>query len=145
MLKAQLNSETTLLVIDIQERLISAMPESESARVIHHCETLVELGIVMGADVRYTEQYPKGLGPTVGALSAALGDAPKYEKTTFDACDDPGFAAEMDKLRPTVIVTGMEAHICVQSTVTSLIPAGHRVLAPFNAVLSRYHPYKANG
>ena len=143
MSKIELNPTTSLLVIDIQERLLSAMSEMESKRIVHHTETLIMLANAYGASVFYSEQYPKGLGPTASSLKPHLSDASYCEKTSFDVCEASAF--DVDALQPTVIVVGMEAHICVQSTVSSLLASDRRVIVPFDAVLSRDPMYKTNG
>lgn len=141
----KLGPDCGLLVIDIQERLMSAMPEMIRDHVVYQTETLALMADDYGAPLFLTEQYPKGLGPTVEPLIEACKGATKFEKTTFDACGDPEFKKAMDKLPDSVIVCGMETHICVLSTVHSLLKTGRRVVVPFDGVLSRFDPHHRNG
>jgi nicotinamidase-related amidase len=86
----------------------------------------------------HTEQYPKGLGPTVPELRAALEPAAPVEKLTFDCCGEPTFAPALDAAgRPAVIVCGMETHICVLQTVLGLLARGATVHVAADAVCSR--------
>lgn len=142
----QLTESTGLLVIDVQDRLMSAMPEDASHDFLKHNRLLVSLAGDTGAPVVYTEQYPDGLGSTEDSLAEVLrqADADRIEKTQFDACQAPDSNA-IGELPREVIVTGIEAHICVLSTARSLIQAGHSVAVPFDAVLSRRTRYMDNG
>ncbi len=147
MVPLEVTSSCSLCVIDVQERLLSAMPEREAARVVRSVEALVALATMQGAGLLYTEQYPRGLGATSAALRDALtqAGAERFEKVHFDAFASPEFQARADRLKKRVIVCGMETHICVLATVRSLIATGHQVLVPFDATLSRAGEHHANG
>ena len=111
--------DAVLLVVDIQERLAVAMAERE--RVVANAGHLIAAAKLLGVPLVLTEQYPKGLGPTVPELRA-LDPAPVIEKMTFDCCGEPAFAPALEQTgRSTVIVCGMEAHICVLQTVLGLL------------------------
>jgi nicotinamidase-related amidase len=125
-------SRYQLLVIDIQERLAGAMPEAACAATVKAAGNLVFAARELGVPVTFTEQYPQGLGPTVAALGA---EAP-FVKTAFAATDEPGFDARLHPDR-TVIVCGMETHICVAHTALGLRARGHEVIAAADACLSR--------
>jgi len=128
--------DAVLLVIDIQERLAVAMAERE--RVVANTGHLIAAARLLGVPVVLTEQYPKGLGPTVPELRAALDPAPAIEKLTFDCCGEPSFAPALDQTgRSTVIVCGMETHICVLQTVLGLLATGMNVHVAADAVCSR--------
>ena len=127
---------TALLVIDIQERLAAAMAERE--KVVVNTGHLIAAAKLLGVPVVHTEQYPKGLGPTVPELRAALEPAAPVEKLTFDCCGEPTFAPALDAAgRSTVIVCGMETHICVLQTVLGLLARGMTVHVAADAVCSR--------
>lgn len=128
--------DATLLVVDIQERLAAAMPERE--RVVANAGHLIAAAKLLGVPVVHTEQYPRGLGPTVPELREALEPAKAVEKLTFDCCGEPAFAPALDRAgRPTVIVCGMETHICVLQTVLGLLAGGRTVHVAADAVCSR--------
>ena len=128
--------DAVLLVVDIQERLAVAMGERE--RVVANAGHLIAAARLLGVPVVVTEQYPKGLGPTVPELRAALDPAAPIEKITFDCCDEPAFGPALEQTgRSTVIVCGMEAHICVLQTVLGLLATGMAVHVAADAVCSR--------
>jgi nicotinamidase-related amidase len=130
-----------LLVVDLQERFrpaIAVFPE-----VVAACVRLVRSFRYLGLPIRVTEQYPKGLGPTVAEMREALslGDGPQVpvlEKTDFTACGDSGL---LETLSPTergcVLVCGIETHVCVQQSVHDLLQAGFGVHVAVDAVGSR--------
>lgn len=132
-------ADSAVLLIDVQERFQAAIPDIAPDRPIgRNCRILVEAARVCGAGVLATEQYPKGLGPTLPHLAAALGDAPRLPKTHFSCCDDPEVAAAIDGLhRTSWVVCGIEAHVCVLATVADLIARGRRVVVAGDAVGSR--------
>ncbi|TXD36485.1 isochorismatase family protein [Lujinxingia vulgaris] len=142
-----LSAQTSLLVIDVQERLLKAMPQPEMERCLHATKTLVELAAEIGAPIVYTEQYPAGLGPTEASLLDTLqkAGAERVEKMSFDACSAPDFHRFLIELPKRIVVCGMEAHICVQATVRELIYRRHQVVVPFDAVISRRLENRDNG
>jgi nicotinamidase-related amidase len=129
-------AETALLVIDIQERLAVAMADRE--QVVTNAGHLIAAAKLLGVPVVHTEQYPRGLGPTVPELRAALEPAAPVEKLTFDCCGEPTFAPALAAAgRPTVVVCGMETHVCVLQTVLGLLAQGLIVHVAADAVCSR--------
>jgi nicotinamidase-related amidase len=143
----ELNSAASLLVVDIQERLLPAMEPALSERAVRGASLLVELAQVVGAQVFYSEQYPKGLGATVEAVREPLerSGATRYEKTRFDAVGAPEFAPLLPKLGHRVFLCGMETHICVLGTAQTLRSLGHEVILPMDAVASRTREHWSNG
>jgi nicotinamidase-related amidase len=129
-------NDAMLLVIDVQERLFTAMPEHRS-QVQANIEKLIKAAKRLGMPVVATEQYPKGLGPTVGALKELLPDAP-LEKLEFSCGANKAIARHIFKLeRRQVIVAGMESHVCVFQTVRDLLRGSFSVFLPRDAVISR--------
>jgi nicotinamidase-related amidase len=143
-------TRAALLLVDVQERLFAAMDPAERARVRRNLLVLVELARRLRIPVVSSEQYPKGLGPTLPELVAAL-DAPglelhRLEKLEFSCVAAPAFAAIRAELaRPQWIVAGMEAHVCVYQTVRDLVAAGAPVHVPADAVVSRAAENRAVG
>jgi nicotinamidase-related amidase len=125
--------ETSLLVVDIQERLAAVMGDRE--RVVANAGRLIAGAKLLGVPVVHSEQYPRGLGPTVPELRAALEPAAPVEKLTFDCCGEPTFAPALE--RTAVVVCGMETHICVLQTVLGLIARGAVVHVAADAACSR--------
>jgi nicotinamidase-related amidase len=128
--------DAVLLVVDIQERLAAVMAERE--KVVANAAHLIAAARLLGVPAILTEQYPKGLGPTVPELRAALDPAQPVEKMTFDCCGEPAFAPALEATgRSSVIVCGMETHICVLQTVLGLLAQGLSVHVAADAVCSR--------
>ncbi len=133
---------TALLIVDVQEKLILAMPEFDRRRLVAAIELLGDTAKSFKLPVFVTEHYPKGLGATVPSIREVLeGCEPKIvvaEKTIFSAMAPPeiprGIAATGVR---SVIVVGMEAHVCVFQTVRELRARGYVVHVPFDAVASR--------
>ena len=123
-------ADSALVVIDVQERLASAMPSREA--VVRAAGILLEAAARLDIPVWLTEQYPKGLGSTVAELAAKLPEgAARIEKTSFSAC------ASLPPGRPQVVIAGMEAHVCVLQTALELAAAGREVFVAADAVCSR--------
>ena len=128
------STNTTLLLIDWQERLFPAMPESIREYNLRQTSTLCWLARELSMSVIVSEQYPKGLGPSLAALEVE--DA--IEKIHFSAMQEPIFAQQVrESNSKNIILTGMETHICVAQTCRDLIDAGYDVWVPADAVLSR--------
>lgn len=129
---------TALVVIDIQEKLVPAMNSRVSADLIHHVELLLEGFEALELPIIATEQYPKGLGPTIGKLEAATRQA-CIEKTSFSCCGDPEFMAALENTGARqVVLVGMEAHVCVYQTLLDLLDRGYTVHLVRDAICSRF-------
>jgi nicotinamidase-related amidase len=124
---------TTLLVIDFQQRLMPAIHDASS--VLANAGRLIEAAGKLGVPAVVTEQYPRGLGPTVPEL--AVDGMPKLAKMDFDATRADGFFEHLPKDRPDIVVAGCEAHVCVLQTVLGLIDSGHAVHVVRDAIGSR--------
>ncbi|MCC6521835.1 MAG: isochorismatase family protein [Polyangiaceae bacterium] len=141
-------SRTVLVVVDIQERLAVAMPPEQLAAVERATRILLGAATELGAPVLATEQYPKGLGPTVPALRALLepSGARPIEKLAFSACGEPRFASALDELTvEAAVVVGMETHVCVFQTVRDLVARGLEVSVPLDGVASRRDDHRTAG
>lgn len=138
---------TSLLVIDVQERLAPAMPEELLGASLRAVRLLAAAARRLGASIAYTEQYPRGLGPTLPEVKEALGEgAVRFEKLTFSALETPGLSAHLREQAPSaVVVVGMEAHVCVFQTVRDLASAGFVVHVPFDGVCSRRVDHQSAG
>ena len=129
-------SETILLVVDVQERLARVMERREQVEAA--ISVLIRVAKLHDIPIILTQQYTKGLGPTVPALSAELEGVEPVEKIHFSCCGEEPFRHAIDALgRRKVILTGMEAHICVLQTATDLLDQGYTVHLPWDAVCSR--------
>jgi nicotinamidase-related amidase len=130
---------SSLLMIDMQERLLPAMAHAVEAE--QKCSILIKAAKLLGVPVTVSEQYPKGLGHTVAGLKAETGNAPVFEKTAFSCWRDDAIKAHFIKAyesgRPQVIISGIEAHVCVLQTAVHMAQAGFAVYAVADAVSSR--------
>jgi nicotinamidase-related amidase len=131
-----------LLLVDFQERLAGVMAPGDVAACERNIVLLLELARQLRLPVVVSEQYPKGLGPTVPVLRAALSQpgltVDKVEKIEFSCTDAPAFLDLHRRLRRDQwIVVGMEAHVCVYQTARGLVGMGARVHVPADGVISR--------
>lgn len=132
-------NDTLLVVIDVQERLMPVIAAREE--VERNIERLVRGCAILGVPAIVTEQYVKGLGPTVDTVRRALEETGGYrpiEKDCFSAQRCEAFAARVAALgRRQVLVAGVETHVCVYQTVQDLLEAGLTVTVLADAVSSR--------
>lgn len=138
--------DTVLIGIDFQEKLMPAMKnnvelEASTVKLVKGCR-------ILDVPILVTQQYTKGLGSTVPAISTALtcplGDDiteavfVPIEKISFSAMGEPTFVEALTKLnKKTVIIAGIEAHVCVQQTVIDLIENGYTVFVANDCISSR--------
>jgi nicotinamidase-related amidase len=129
--------KASLLIVDIQDRLLPAMAEGE--RVVARTGVLLAAATELGLPITVSEQYPKGLGRTVEALRS--NSAATFEKLAFSCWRDDVLKSHFIKLhesgRPQVVITGIEAHVCVLQTAIDLAQAGFAVFAVADAMSSR--------
>ena len=134
-------ARAALLVVDIQERLAAAMPAEVLAQTVRNTAVLIETARRMWLPIVVSQQYPRGLGPTVPAIEEALRDAPtvhRFDKLVFSAADADPFAALAPGLgRDQWIVAGMEAHVCVYQSARGLVSRGYEVHVCADAIASR--------
>lgn len=130
-------NRTAALLIDVQQRLLP---------VIHNADELERrLGVLvdgirlLGIPLLATEQYPKGLGPTIDSLVARIGDAAPVEKLSFSCCGVEGVDRFLAKVDPgTVLIAGMETHVCVLQTCLDLLERGITPVIVTDCVGSRH-------
>jgi isochorismate hydrolase len=125
-----------LVVIDLQDSLMKriAMADAvtqETIRLIRFAK-LLELPIV------WTEQYPKGLGPTVPEIARELDGVPVIEKKAFGCMVDNGFVAALKATgRNQLLITGVETHVCIMQTALQAAERGFDVFVVSDAVAAR--------
>lgn len=124
-----------LLMVDWQEKLFPAMPEGLREAALAKAGLLRWLAGELGLPVIFTEQYPKGLGPTLPALNPVN----PIEKLSFSAMGEPNVSHILAQPggRRQILLTGMETHICVAQTAVDLRSHGYDVRVIADAVLSR--------
>jgi nicotinamidase-related amidase len=128
-------SESSLLVVDVQEKLLPAIPTTP--RLLLNIGFLLDASRLLEIPARATEQYPSGLGPTASVLAERL-PAQRPAKLAFSCCGIPDLVARLKQGgRSSVIVCGIETHVCVLQTVLDLLDAGLKVAVAADAVGGR--------
>lgn len=140
-------SKTSLLIIDMQEKLLPVI--EDHAAVLRSTVFLVEAARLLNVPIHVSEQYPKGLGRTVPELQTALqcssnagAESLPVEKMRFSAAEAfqpllAGTRKARDAWR-SVVLAGIETHICVQQTALELLASGYQVFVIADAVGSRF-------
>ena len=127
--------DTGLLVIDVQEKLLPFIPDRKA--LVDNVAFLVDAARLLDMTIQATEQYPRGLGPTVPELAAKLPTRP--DKTSFSSCGIPSVVETFHReARPKVVLCGMETHVCVLNTALDLLAHDFRVYIAVDAVSARY-------
>jgi len=130
------SGRSCLLVIDVQEVLVPAM--ADPARVIKGAALLMQAANRLAIPVVVSEQYPKGLGPSVAELRALAPEGAILAKVHFSCAGDPALKAKLDGLgRRQVVIVGIEAHVCVLQTAMDLLAEGWEVFVIADATASR--------
>lgn len=127
-----------LIVIDIQEKLLPPIFEKE--RLLRNAQLLIRLADVLKIPTLLTTQYSKGLGSTVPEVASLLPETESIEKLAFSCFGSDVFCSALKRLpgnRNTVLLCGMESHICVAQTALAALREGYLVHVTADAVSSR--------
>lgn len=125
------------LLVDVQERLCPVMDDPR--RVIVNCQRLLKGAALLDVPVLATEQYPKGIGPTMADLRPLLPEDAVVQKMSFSAAGEAHFLERLGTLgRRQVVVAGTEAHVCVMQTCLGLKAEGYDVFMVADASSSRH-------
>ena len=131
-----LREETAAVVVDIQERLLPHIHEGEI--MLKNCLKLIEGLKILSVPVIITQQYTKGLGPTVPSVMQMFPEFSYIEKISFSCCEEPAFKKEIDLLGKTeYYICGIESHVCVLQTCLDLLATGKRPVVVEDCVSSR--------
>ncbi len=131
-----LKENTIGLVIDIQERLVPVMEESE--QLIENCIKLIQGLQILGLPLLVTQQYTKGLGETVKEIKSVINDFQYIEKKDFSCLDEPEVAEKLAYSGvQNVIICGIESHVCVLQTAIDLKESGYNPVVVMDCVSSR--------
>ena len=134
--------DCALLIIDMQEKLLSTLKDEVRTPLIRYVDILIELAKDTQSAIFYTEQNPAKLGRTIPELAEKLKDAIRVEKMSFSCMGEPDFC---DKVCPhipqSLIIVGVEAHICVLMTALDLIAEDEEeeisLFVPVDGIASR--------
>jgi nicotinamidase-related amidase len=131
-------SSCALVVIDVQEAFRTVIPQFEQIAV--RISTAIRGFQILGVPVIVTEQYPKGLGPTVEEIVLSLPEnAQRIEKKAFSACGAGPFRKILEDLEVgQVVICGVETHVCVSQTAHDLLVADFDVHVLTDCVASRF-------
>lgn len=128
--------DTALLIIDIQQNLLPHI--DNHTHLLDRASVLTQGSVLLDLPIIVTEQYPKGIGPTVKPISSLLpNNTPIIEKIAFSAANDSLLAQLTQLQKSTILICGIEAHICVLQTCLDLISAGFTVALACDAIGSR--------
>lgn len=131
-----------LLIVDVQTRLLPEMWEAE--RVERCIATLATVARRLEIPIVVTEQNPSRIGGTTQKITEALGEFTPIEKMRFSALPDANAQLEATG-RKTVLLCGLESHICVTQTALDLIETGYTVFAVVDAISSRQEHNRRTG
>lgn len=138
--------KTALVVVDFQEKLLAVFDPEAVAAVTANASKFIKLAKIYGLPILYTEQYPKGLGRTVESVKADLAEYEPIEKTEFSCFGNEQFKDALAAQHvDTVVITGVEAHICVAQTALDALHAGYKTHVLVDAVESRKPEEYAHG
>jgi len=127
---------SALLIVDIQERLAPATDDPEP--VVRNAGILLRAAARLEIPVLVSEQYPRGLGPTVPEIAGLVAPEAIVDKLHFSCVRDVGWAERFAATgREAAVVAGMEAHVCVLQTVLGLLDQGVACAVVADAVTSR--------
>lgn len=133
-----------LVVIDMQVKLAPAMDLTAMQAVTKNCAILLQAANLVQVLTIATEQYPRGLGETLPELKQHFSNAKSIAKTAFSACAEPAFKQNLHSDKTQIVLTGMEAHICVLQTALDLLQGGKSVFVVEDAIISRNPSNKTN-
>lgn len=133
---------TICIIIDLQTQLMSAMEDRIRATIEKNNNLLIASLKILDIPSIVTEQYPRGLGPTCESVRQSLGDwYSPIEKVVFSCWQEPLFRERISPFQSdTVIITGIETHVCILQTALDLLKEGYHVHIPADATCSRYKP-----
>ncbi len=130
-----------LVVVDIQEKLLPPIFNKET--MVKNSQLLIRLAKILSIPIMMTTQYSKGLGGTVPDIASLLSDVPAIDKVEFGCFGSGEFRSQVKFLpgnRNTLLLCGMEAHICVMQTALGALNEGYLVHVASDAVGSRAEP-----
>ena len=129
--------DCALAVIDIQEKLLPPIFEKE--RLVRNAQLLVRLAGILSLPVIVSRQYVKGLGETIAEISSLVPNVKPIDKMEFGCFGNGEYCSSVASLanRNTLLLCGMESHICVMQTALGALNQGLNVHVAADAVSSR--------
>jgi nicotinamidase-related amidase len=137
--RRQLDAEQcALIVVDIQEKLLPPIWNKE--QMLRNSQLLIKLARVLKIPAIVTTQYAKGLGNTTPEIASLLPESSPIDKLFFSCFGSDVFCSMLKRLpgqRTTVLLCGMETHICVMQTALAALREGYLVHVASDAVSAR--------
>ncbi len=130
--------QCALVVVDIQEKLLPPIFQKE--QLVKNSQLLIRLAGILKIPTLMTTQYAKGLGCTVPEISSLLPETQAIDKHMFSCFGSDVFCSLLKRVpgnRNTVLLCGMESHICVMQTALGALREGYLVHVASDAVSSR--------
>jgi len=130
--------QCTLIVIDIQEKLLPPIFQKE--QLVRNAQLLIRAAGILKIPAMVSTQYAKGLGQTVPEIASLLSGTEPVDKTLFSCFGSDAFCSALKRLpgqRTTLLLCGMESHICVAQTALAALREGYLVHVASDAVSSR--------
>jgi nicotinamidase-related amidase len=130
--------QCALVVVDIQEKLLPPIFHKE--QLVRNAKLLIRAAGVLKIPAIATTQYAKGLGKTVAEVAELLPEAEAIDKDQFSCFGSEAFCGRVKRLpgnRNTLLLCGMESHICVMQTALGALREGYIVHVASDAVGSR--------
>jgi nicotinamidase-related amidase len=130
--------QCALVVIDIQEKLLP--PIFQKDQLVRNAQLLIRAAGILKIPALVSTQYAKGLGGTVPEVASLLNGVEVTDKTLFSCFGSEAFCALLKRLpgnRNTLLLCGMESHICVTQTALGALREGYLVHVASDAVSSR--------
>lgn len=133
------NTDSCLIIVDVQAKLSSAMPDNVIARLRKNTDILVKAANRLTVPIITTAQYPKGLGPIEEFISEQLSESAKhFDKTCFSVLGAEKLPEHLDTInKKQIILTGIESHICVLQSAIELLQKDFDVFVVTDAIASR--------
>ena len=130
---------TSFLLIDMQDKLLAAMDHLDTEKILIRQKIMLNVAKELNIPTIVTEQYSKGLGKTVPALSVLFKEEwPVLDKKSFSCFGDINFRREIER-KPckSLVLMGVETHVCIQQTAIDALTRGFQVFLIADAVSSR--------
>ena len=127
-----------LVVLDLQAKLMPAI--FEAPRVIRNTQLLLRLAQILEIPIVLTSHYTKGLGSIIPEIAQSATGIVPIEKTCFGCFGEPDFLRQLQLRAPearSLLIAGVESHICVMQTALGAMEAGYLVHVAADATASR--------
>ena len=127
-----------LVVVDVQQKLLPPIFQRE--QLVRNTQLLIRAAGILQIPAIVSTQYAKGLGETVPEIASLLPEIEPVDKNLFSCFGSDVFCTMLKRLpgnRNTLLLCGMESHICVMQTALAALREGYLVHVASDAVGSR--------